>query len=979
MRDPTQKVIDTSLTPVNSQLTPFNTHSTDYQNVKLPMPREFNGKKYYGAADVAKIIGVDKTTVWHWQNDLYFDCPLFTADERAHDGRYLYEVERVMQLASVYHPKWTHGGYGVVHAEKPASKAPLEGVIELKKISKATIAAINRLSPDELERRGVLQPARSGHICPYCRNGTGHDGTGVTQIKDTDLYHCFKCGKTFNNLQIFKLHYGIENFAELVEKICVDFEISLEHVDFDAPKGKRKKNYRQRDEKPLDELELNFIRKDLETSAEPLEKLLDAQKIWRGLPLETLLKFNCRLIWQWTPPQSRTKPYTPTARMIVPCSDEAYLARMMLPPNKEFIKPHLVEFFKGKEKMHAGHKRLFNPDALTRGEPVFVVEGYIDAMSIDYAGYPSVALGAAARGDLLVDAVANMKNKPQIIILLDSDATGREQAPKLLEELIGDCCPAVVRYLDDGDSKIDCNEILQTQGVDNLRGRLADIIDDSISELAALKDDFAAKKDKRNNDSDLNSLFNGNDSDLTFARRLEKFCGSNVRWLTDDEKWLMYQDGVWKRGSENNSCVSHLGRSLADTLTQYATTNTEKNLAEKFQSSKKISAAITLLKTCDSIRITADDLDRHLNLLNCLNGVVDLQTGWLYPNVEMRSAMITQQCRAAIDKDAKSETVDNFFRDIMPDEMTRAGLLRWLGYCLTGEVSEEKFAVWIGASGANGKGTLSGTLLELLGSYATGLAPRALLRKYDTDADKATTALNVLENARFAISEEMPLDGELDCSLTKNLTGGDRINLRKNYGEYRTIRSTAKINLSGNFAPRIENVHDGGILRRMINFAFQVQFGTREHPADNNLKKKLLRPDNLSALLFLLVRESKAWYRGDEGGLVVSPLMKQATERHLSQNDFVADFIDDNYELNPKHEIKAKDLIDALKREYPRECSRFKRNDLIQLVANVDGVTYELDRHKTRIFKGIGKAGAPQQQSLDDFDGEPIAPDDLPL
>ena len=104
MRAPTTNSFNTHSTPGNGQV-------TDYQKVKLPMPREFNGKKYYGAADVAKIIGVSKKTVWQWQNDLYFDCPLFTADERAHDGRYLYEVERVMQLKAVYHPNWTRGGY----------------------------------------------------------------------------------------------------------------------------------------------------------------------------------------------------------------------------------------------------------------------------------------------------------------------------------------------------------------------------------------------------------------------------------------------------------------------------------------------------------------------------------------------------------------------------------------------------------------------------------------------------------------------------------------------------------------------------------------------------------------------------------------------------------------------------------------------------------------------------------------------------
>jgi len=79
--------------------------------VQMPMPREFNGEKYYGTADVAKIMGVTQQTVSRWQNELYMGAPLFTADERAHDGRYLYKVERVMQLKEIYHPDWKRGGY----------------------------------------------------------------------------------------------------------------------------------------------------------------------------------------------------------------------------------------------------------------------------------------------------------------------------------------------------------------------------------------------------------------------------------------------------------------------------------------------------------------------------------------------------------------------------------------------------------------------------------------------------------------------------------------------------------------------------------------------------------------------------------------------------------------------------------------------------------------------------------------------------
>ena len=388
-------------------------------------------------------------------------------------------------------------------------------------------------------------------------------------------------------------------------------------------------------------------------------------------------------------------------------------------------------------------------------------------------------------------------------------------------------------------------------------------------------------------------------------------------------------------------------------MKNFAQNADERELADKFKSAKKIGAAFTLLKSCDSIRITATDLDNHNELLNVRNGCIDLTDGKLYPHDSAK--MITRQCRADFDANADTVFVEKFFCDIQPDEMTRRGLLRWLGYCLSGEVNEEKFAIWTGASGANGKGTLGGSILELLGSYATGLAPRALLKSNrPANADSATTALNSIEGARFALSEEMPLDAELDASLVKNLTGGDRINLRYNYGEYRTICASAKINLSGNFAPRIENVHDGGILRRMINFSFDVQFGTAERPADTNLKKKMLAAENQRGLLAMLVREAGCWYRGD--GLIISAAMKRATARHLSQNDFVEEFLSDNYVLVPNASVKAKNLLDELRAAYPRETSRFRRSELIQLIANVDGVTYGEGGGNVRVFKGIGKA-----------------------
>ena len=66
-------------------------------------------------------------------------------------------------------------------------------------------------------------------------------------------------------------------------------------------------------------------------------------------------------------------------------------------------------------------------------------------------------------------------------------------------------------------------------------------------------------------------------------------------------------------------------------MTQNAELKAESDLADKFQSAKKIGSVITLLKSCDSILITADDLNRHNELFCVQNGVVNLQTGELYP------------------------------------------------------------------------------------------------------------------------------------------------------------------------------------------------------------------------------------------------------------------------------------------------------------------------------------------------------------
>lgn len=522
----------------------------------------------------------------------------------------------------------------------------------------------------------------------------------------------------------------------------------------------------------------------------------------------------------------------------------------------------------------------------------------------------------------------------------------------------------------------------QRRGFDNTGGDVG-VVDKPLINSAT-----EPAQDSKPRDALLNFLFSGDASDLDFGNRLERVIGDRVRWLTDSERWLVYDSGVWTRGSEKNSCVLPLVREVANLINQHADSNDERKLAARLKSTRKMATALTALKSCTSILIKQDDLDTHNELLNVQNGVVDLTTGKLL--AADPKLLLSRQCRAAYDPKAHSELVDKFFRDIQPDEATRAGLIRWLAYCLTGETCEERFLVWHG-NGQNGKGVLSATMLELLGNYGVGLTPRALLKSNrPADANAATASLNGLDGTRFAISEELPADAELDVSLVKNLTGGDRINLRGLYGEYRTVINRAKINVSGNYLPRIENTTDKGLLRRLLNMPFTVNFRTPANPADDTLKRKMMLPENLSALLAILVRDAVKWYRRDDGGLIVSSQMSAETQKLLEQNNFVADFIADNYTTeNPNATVKIKDFIDELKVAYPFECRRFtKRADLINLIVAASGgkISTSKDSHNGNIFKGIGKLADHQPVDDDDaptadqcdFGGEPIDPRDIP-
>ena len=521
----------------------------------------------------------------------------------------------------------------------------------------------------------------------------------------------------------------------------------------------------------------------------------------------------------------------------------------------------------------------------------------------------------------------------------------------------------------------------------------------TVATLIKLAKQFGYKSSKQsklpaqvqNNNAD----FNGNDfmqdsiEDLDNARRLEKFCGKHIRWLTDDELWLTFDGGIWSRRSEKSSCLYPFATRFADRMMNFAKilgakadeatkaavitsdddgsiqnvdelakkkadiANARKDkaftIAYYFKKRKNYSAAIDLLKGCDSILITSDDLNRHKNLFCVKNGVVDLQTSKLYPLDP--KYLITNQADVFFDPKADTAFVEKFFREVIPDAATLLGVLRYLGYCLTGEKIYHICQFWRGR-GANGKTTILDMLIQLLGSYAIKLPTNALLESMrPMDANAASPALAMLDgDIRLAILDEIPRNCRLDATTFKTITGDQFITARPLYGNPRKIELRAKLILNGNHLPTFD-VDDGGLQRRINNVEYTQIFSADR--ADVTLPAKLTTPENRSALLKILVSHSQDFYRN---GLIESDDMKAAKAEYFNENDFVASFVDEYCIIGDGGEIKRKDFEARLISAYPSETSRLKKKDLFRVITerlNFLGAQYMQDRHRNNLFKNI--------------------------
>ena len=709
-----------------------------------------------------------------------------------------------------------------------------------------------------------------------------------------------------------------------------------------------------------DEKERKLILADISESQKNLSAFVESQGgLWRGLNLETLQHFSCGYLEKWTHPKYRMKGnFSPSRRVIIPNNSVNY--------NAIALNEDRAKLPKQTWKMSAGSKEVFAFEFIPLNtELIIVVEGEVDAMSIFQATggkFDVIATGGAAIKNFIA-TLANYFTSvklPRILILFDNDTAGKEQAKKHCADLIDRDFAAVAKYLSNDSEKVDANDILQQQGDDKLAEIIRNIIADSQADFE--KAERIIEENQKINDSEADGFTmteelrrkiyfpGGTDSDN--GKRLAALFSDKVKFLTDENRWAFYLGDVWEiHNSGSNKDVIHCTMAAADIISANALTQEEKKKANAFKFFKTASPAITYFRGMKSVKIKRKDFDNYKMLLPVANGVIDLTTGELLDYAP--EFFFTKKCPVEYKgKDYQSKLFDDFMQSILPDEQTRRAVLRYLGYCLTGKVSEEK-ALFILGNGRNGKGTLMKILLTLLDSYSTSIRIEAFLQQKFKDGNSATPEFAKLDGCRLAVANEIPQNEKLDVAKFKDLTGGDKFSARKLHAEPVLIEPTHKLIFCGQYLPEIFNANDIGYNERLLVAKFPQQFTGDK--CDPHLKDKLLEGEVLSGVLSTLVNECLAWQRD---GLIVSDAMKAEKENYFNENNFIADFICEFCAVGEDKTCPRNALLATLRGNFNNDVRGLTDKvliDMLQKELTARQIKFEVKRVKQgRIFVGIG-------------------------
>jgi len=382
-------------------------------------------------------------------------------------------------------------------------------------------------------------------------------------------------------------------------------------------------------------------------------------------------------------------------------------------------------------------------------------------------------------------------------------------------------------------------------------------------------------------------------SDDGNAQRLMDRHGDIIRYLPEEETWLVWDERRWRRddGHRIENLTAQALRDIHHEAGDCADEAQRKRLASWAITSgaaARRTGAIMCARSEPELVVHKRDLDKNAFQLNVLNGTLNLRTGKLGPHRQEDAITWLAPVEFA-GLDVRDETFEKVITEATGgDADYQRWLQRYAGMSLVGETTE-LVLILLGES-QTGKSTLTGALTAMLGEgdYALTGNQEALLKKDHAGGPRG--GIMSFEGRRLVTIPEFDHSKTLDDALIKTLTGEATFRGRDLYEREHDMRPVSKLWIHTNYMPKVA-IEDDALWRR-----FRIApFNHKPAKIDETIKLYLLSPAPRPAILAWALRGCLAWQKdgGGASGLGPCSIVADATRKLRITLDPLAEFFDD--------------------------------------------------------------------------------------
>lgn len=236
-------------------------------------------------------------------------------------------------------------------------------------------------------------------------------------------------------------------------------------------------------------------------------------------------------------------------------------------------------------------------------------------------------------------------------------------------------------------------------------------------------------------------------------------------------------------------------------------------------------------------------LDQTQGIIGFENGVYDFNT------LTFREGRINDYLTYTtgydyIEYDPNNENIieiESIISKIIPNNNVKTYLLKILAKALVG-IPDERFYMFIGFSGANGKSTLINMLEYALNDYMTSVEVSLLTNKRGNSSNASPEVMK-MKGKRIISMQEPESEDIIHTGLLRQLTGNDTLVARELYKNCISFKLQGTMIMCANETPNINSINEA-VWRRIRVIDFPSRFvenpkKDNEFKIDHTLKEKI--------------------------------------------------------------------------------------------------------------------------------------------